>query len=111
MLRNNSPKLNVEKPQKDSTFVGNDTPMLRTLFMHFVDYFHSGQDDLVVFGKWAVAYISFLSVPYFVPDTQEWLKLVTTFFGALTAVVGFVLMIFRLIDFIKKRRKKNEKDN
>jgi len=108
MTHFNSPNNNVNNPQKDITFVGKETPMLRTIFMHFVDYFHSGQDDLVVFGKWAVAYVSFLSVPYFVPDAQEWLKLVSTLFGAITAVAGAAVMLFRLADIIKKKFKKNE---
>jgi len=80
--------------------------MIRQLFMHFVDILHSNNDDMVVFGKWLTAWIV-LSLPAYIPDVQEWVKFVSTIFGCLTAIIGFIVMVFRLIDYIQKRKTRN----
>lgn len=77
--------------------------MMRHLFMHFVDILHSSNDDIVVFGKWLFAWV-ILSVPAFVPDMQEWVKLISIVVSLFTAIIGFIMMLFRLIDYLKKRK-------
>lgn len=79
--------------------------MIRNIFMHFAGVFDSSQDDVVVFGKWLTAWV-ILSLPAYVPDMQDWIKFVSVVFGCLTAIAGFIVMILRLIDNIKKRYKK-----
>lgn len=77
---------------------------MRHLFMHFADYFqsHSGHDDLVVMGKWIGAMV-FLSVPSFVPDLEQWIKLVASVGTLITACLGAIIMAFRLADYLEKR--------
>lgn len=67
---------------------------------------HSNQDDLIVCAKWLGATM-LLTVPSYMPELEQWIRLISISFGSITAFIGMVIMIFKLRDLLSKRNKRN----
>jgi hypothetical protein len=65
---------------------------------------HSNQDDLVVCAKWIGASI-LLTVPSYMPELEQWVRLLSVTFGSITAFIGMIIMVFKLKDLLSKRKK------
>jgi hypothetical protein len=65
---------------------------------------HSNQDDLVVCAKWIGASM-LLTVPSYMPELEQWVRLLSVTFGSITAFIGMIIMVFKLKDLLSKRKK------
>ena len=65
---------------------------------------HSNQDDLVVCAKWIGASM-LLTVPSYMPELEQWVRLLSVTFGSITAFIGMIIMVFKLKDLLNKRKK------
>jgi hypothetical protein len=65
---------------------------------------HSNQDDLVVCAKWIGARI-LLTVPSYMQELEQWVRLLSVTFGSITAFIGMIIMVFKLKDLLSKRKK------
>jgi hypothetical protein len=64
----------------------------------------SNQDDLVVCAKWIGASM-LLTVPSYMPELEQWVRLLSVTFGSITAFIGMIIMVFKLKDLLSKRKK------
>ncbi len=48
-----------------------------------------------------------LTVPSYMPELEQWIRLISISFGSITAFIGMVIMIFKLRDLLSKRNKRN----
>jgi len=74
--------------------------------MYIMSQMHSSHDDLVVCVRWLGATV-FLTVPSFLPDVEQWIRLLSVTFGSVTAFIGMVIMFYKLKDLLKKRKSKS----
>jgi hypothetical protein len=95
-LNKNIDNLSIFVPQRLKT-------MLRSLLDYFNEYYN--QDAVMLWGK-TFAAMFVLNIPQYMPEVQGGAKLITTIVGLGSAVLGFVLIVFRFIDEVKKRTKK-----
>ena len=65
---------------------------------------YSNQDDLVVCAKWIGASM-LLTVPSYMPELEQWVRLLSVTFGSITAFIGMIIMVFKLKDLLSKRKK------
>lgn len=81
---------------------------MKQIFSMLLDQMHSNQDDLLVCVKWLSVSLA-LTVPSYIPELEQWIRLVSVTFGSITAFIGMIIMLFKLNDLLEKRSKKQTK--
>ncbi len=81
--------------------------MRHTIFTEVISQLDSNQDDAIVCVKWLFA-TTVLTVPSFMPDLEQWIRLISVSMGSVTALLGLIIMTFKFIDLIKKRYAKKK---
>lgn len=81
---------------------------MRYIFSVLIDQMHSNQDDLLVCIKWLSVSLV-LTVPSYIPELEQWIRLISVTFGSITAFIGMIIMLFKLSDLLDKRSMKRKK--